>query len=600
MELDLGQPVNKGLINKLDLAKILAKAGYASQALELVKDIQTKEVSQLLDISEVYFEVGNHEQAAKILHEASERAGVGNFDVALVQAKFGYCEDAIKNVPDSSFLHLSNILHLSKICAKTKGTEWVKKILNDEVSRLLSLEKTDEIQCNSTRTVERGLGGYHGLGGYVGLASSENIRRCDHGVRKREYAKELCRIAEIQANLGYIQEAKASLNHAYMIVGGISISDFAELVSSSGYVESYVSTWGNPGETADSVKQDALKAAQKASARVNLIERLSDMFPDHGGDVVLSFVMSCIKTGKIEKAIRILEEPGKENTLEIISESIDEILDNVSKKNALRHLVLYALSKPNEDNLRLAFVSTSKIIDRQKVLENEFLFPFMWKLKTQKKLMEVSEKEITDALKWVSAEGEPSQKIIQLIKVMIEHGKLEEWEKVKEIVKVGKITVVPFIDDLKDRNSGVRRKAAEALDKLCWELTDDIVEPLIQALKDEDKKVRRYAARALGDIGDAMAIEPLIQALKDEDKKVRKYAARAIEKIEDARAVEQLIETLKDDNNNVRKKVVEALEKIGGERAIEPIIQASKDKDGEVRKAAEEALERIQKKKKLQ
>jgi HEAT repeat protein len=54
------------------------------------------------------------------------------------------------------------------------------------------------------------------------------------------------------------------------------------------------------------------------------------------------------------------------------------------------------------------------------------------------------------------------------------------------------------------------------------------VEPLIAALKDKDSDVRKAAAEALGKIGDPRAVEPLIAALKDAEWHVRKAAAKAL------------------------------------------------------------------------
>ena len=47
--------------------------------------------------------------------------------------------------------------------------------------------------------------------------------------------------------------------------------------------------------------------------------------------------------------------------------------------------------------------------------------------------------------------------------------------------------------------------------------TEKDIEDLIEDLKDKDWNVRRKAAWAIGEIGDRRAAEPLIHALKDED-----------------------------------------------------------------------------------
>ena len=164
----------------------------------------------------------------------------------------------------------------------------------------------------------------------------------------------------------------------------------------------------------------------------------------------------------------------------------------------------------------------------------------------------------------------------------------------------------PLIVALKDSNVNVRKKAAEALEKVGWQAGKDevsaaywigkqnweecvklgalAVEPLIVALKDSDGKVHKFAVRALGKIGDARAVEPLIAALKDSDVDVRQFAAEALIKI-GTPAVEPLIATLKDNDGNVHKFAAEALGKIGDARAVEPLIVALKDSDWNVRTA---------------
>jgi len=74
-----------------------------------------------------------------------------------------------------------------------------------------------------------------------------------------------------------------------------------------------------------------------------------------------------------------------------------------------------------------------------------------------------------------------------------------------------------LIQELKDEDSSVRKKAAAAL----GEIKDDrVVEPLIGALKDKDSSVREKAASAVGEIRDDRAADPLIAALRDKDFKI--------------------------------------------------------------------------------
>jgi len=157
------------------------------------------------------------------------------------------------------------------------------------------------------------------------------------------------------------------------------------------------------------------------------------------------------------------------------------------------------------------------------------------------------------------------------------------------LIKLGvgdEVSMLVF--SLGNKNSDVRRSAAEALK----EIGEPAIEPLIEALKDKDSDVQSGAAYALGYIGDS-AIEPLISALKDKDSDVRYYAAEALGKSEKLRAVEPLIEALEDEEGFVRWRAALALGEIGDNRAIEPLNEALKDEDERVREAAEWALEEI-------
>ena len=78
--------------------------------------------------------------------------------------------------------------------------------------------------------------------------------------------------------------------------------------------------------------------------------------------------------------------------------------------------------------------------------------------------------------------------------------------------------------------------------------TEKDIEDLIEDLKDKDWNVRRKAAWAIGEIGDRRAAEPLIHALKDEDNGVRWRIIEALGRIGDSRAVEPLTQALKDED----------------------------------------------------
>jgi HEAT repeat protein len=139
-----------------------------------------------------------------------------------------------------------------------------------------------------------------------------------------------------------------------------------------------------------------------------------------------------------------------------------------------------------------------------------------------------------------------------------------------------------LINALKDEEWFMRHRAAEALGKIGWKPKDNeekawylvanrdyeslklgkhSVDPLINALKDEDENVRKWAVGALGKIGDPKAVDPLINALNDDVNSVRKWAAEALREIGDVRAVEPLIQAISSRElvENVRVSIAEAL-----------------------------------------
>jgi HEAT repeat protein len=147
--------------------------------------------------------------------------------------------------------------------------------------------------------------------------------------------------------------------------------------------------------------------------------------------------------------------------------------------------------------------------------------------------------------------------------------------------------VEPLIATLGDRNCG--NMAANALANI----GKPSVEPLCEALKDGSVIARRNAATALGKIKDSSAAEPLIAVLKDEDLIVRRNAATALGQIQDPRAVESLITALRDKSPIVRRNAAIALGQIKDANAVEPLISALKDRDAIVRTKATTALGEI-------
>lgn len=163
------------------------------------------------------------------------------------------------------------------------------------------------------------------------------------------------------------------------------------------------------------------------------------------------------------------------------------------------------------------------------------------------------------------------------------------------------------IDDLKDDNMKVRKRAILALGSI----GKSAVEPLIEALKSMSpvELVTLGPHDALAAIGEP-AVEPLIRTLKDSKSSelMRMGAGSALAKMSDQasesliktlreKAVEPLIEILSrgDLNPLLFSSVCTALGNIGDSRAIEPLRRAIEARTDEVKGFAMLALETIQK-----
>jgi HEAT repeat protein len=128
------------------------------------------------------------------------------------------------------------------------------------------------------------------------------------------------------------------------------------------------------------------------------------------------------------------------------------------------------------------------------------------------------------------------------------------WDAIEALGKLADPQAIePLVPLLRDESSMVRTTAAEALEKLNWQHTQDenalwywlakgdvekcialgtiAVEPLISALKHKDDVVRSDAAYALFELGDSRTVEPFIHAQMDRFSLVRWRAANALKKI---------------------------------------------------------------------
>jgi HEAT repeat protein len=218
----------------------------------------------------------------------------------------------------------------------------------------------------------------------------------------------------------------------------------------------------------------------------------------------------------------------------------------------------------------------------------------------------------------------------------------QRWDA---IVKTGTPAIPSLSVALKDKDSGIRKNAADALEKIGWRPSteeekawfllanqnfDDLskrgslgTDLLIIALQDKDDDIRKKALRALGKKGDPREVLPIAAALKDGNPEIRLESASALKRTGDEGAVKPLIDTLEDENAKVREEAAGALAAIGSPsvaplinvlavgrktsrqyaaralgtigdaRSIEPLITALKDEDWKVVKASALSLGKI-------
>ncbi len=208
------------------------------------------------------------------------------------------------------------------------------------------------------------------------------------------------------------------------------------------------------------------------------------------------------------------------------------------------------------------------------------------------------------------------------------------------LAKIGPLAVPYLKIALADKDSFVRSKAAEALDKIGWqpeslelkivylfakqrwgalvEIGAPAIPILVTASYDRDLYVSYPAAKALDNIKYRIAAEPFIKILNDKNSSMHPEAAAALSKIgwkpetkeeniayivakkdwnalakKDAPAVPALIKLLSYHKHwYVRSKAAETLGNIRGHRTREHLIKALNDVDPYVRIAAATALDK--------
>ncbi len=136
-------------------------------------------------------------------------------------------------------------------------------------------------------------------------------------------------------------------------------------------------------------------------------------------------------------------------------------------------------------------------------------------------------------------------------------GAVAVWHFVRVTQQIGK---------LKDADSAIRQKAAEALGR---SKSSRAVEPLIAALHDTDSGVQGSAATALGEIKDPRAVQPLMAALRD--------AVKNSQPSRDSYGSYFLTDQ-QSHHQDVARQAGDALGNLGAP-ALEDLMAAFKDKD---------------------
>lgn len=159
-------------------------------------------------------------------------------------------------------------------------------------------------------------------------------------------------------------------------------------------------------------------------------------------------------------------------------------------------------------------------------------------------------------------------------------------------VPLGEAAVQPLAELLRDQYPPIQRQAVEALAAI----GPPAVPALLRALEHRDYWARTAAIEALGLIAaqhgrQAVAAPPLVAALEDRSKSVRGAAARVLGLLGEGEALEQLLLLLNDRQATVREAAATALGELGDATAAQALMHLGRrDPDWGVRRAAREAL----------
>lgn len=142
---------------------------------------------------------------------------------------------------------------------------------------------------------------------------------------------------------------------------------------------------------------------------------------------------------------------------------------------------------------------------------------------------------------------------------------------------------------LKDADTGIRKAAAEALEKL---QARERIDALARKVETGEMLEKVKVIYALSDLRGPRVAEILTRALKDPVEDVRAAAVRALGNFADPATLPQLVESLKDSSPIVARAAVEALSTFKDPRLLGPFMQMLKHQDSGVVERALEAVSR--------
>ena len=163
----------------------------------------------------------------------------------------------------------------------------------------------------------------------------------------------------------------------------------------------------------------------------------------------------------------------------------------------------------------------------------------------------------------------------------------EDYKNISDIlIKIGKISVEPLFDILKEKDVELKIVAIETLGEIGDERA---IKPLIFCLRDDSHLVRKSAADSLCKFGDA-ALDPLVYSLRDSRETVRQAAAEALGRLGNKKAAKPLARLLTDRDNDVRKTAIESLGILKDDRTVKSLVSLLEDNDSSIREAAARGL----------